>query len=266
MRGKVRPAAVAGSFYPGSASELRANLAELTAAPRSAGQVRTTPKAVIAPHAGYIYSGPIAASAFAALAGAAETIRRVILLGPAHRYPIHGLALPIADSFETPLGVVEVDQEALMAVAELPQVTICDAAHNGEHSLEVGLPFLQFLLSDFKILPLVVGTARAEEVAEVLERVWGGPETCIVISSDLSHYLPCHVAKAVDQSTADDILALGGPLSHEQACGATPINGLILAARLHGLKAELLDLRNSGDTAGDQRQVVGYAAFAFNPS
>jgi hypothetical protein len=220
-------------------------------------------KALIAPHAGYVYSGAIAASAYAALKDIAPRIRRVILLGPTHRVAVHGLALPEAEAFDTPLGRVKLDAEAMRAIAHLPQVVVSDAVHALEHSLEVQLPFLQSVLSDFTLVPLAVGMATADEVAEVLETLWGGDETLIVVSSDLSHYLPYADAQSIDGGTADDIVHLRQPVSHEQACGGTPINGLIVAARKHHLTPHLLDLRNSGDTAGARDRVVGYAAFAF---
>jgi hypothetical protein len=260
----IRPPAVAGAFYPGSARELRATVETLLAEAPAAAQGARAPKAIIAPHAGYVYSGPIAAVAFAALAPVAARIHRVVLLGPAHRVWLRGLGLPGSEGFATPLGVVPVDPEGAGAVIRLPQCRVHPEAHAAEHSLEVELPFLQVLLGDFTVLPLVVGDATGEEVAEALERVWGGPETAIVISSDLSHYLPYDVARQVDRETADEILRLGGPLDPQRACGARPINGLLVAARRLGLAPELLDLRNSGDTAGDRRQVVGYGAFAFH--
>jgi MEMO1 family protein len=259
----VRRPAVAGLFYPGSAGELRSTVEELLreASPPAAGPV---PKAVIAPHAGYVYSGPVAAVAFQALAAGGEALRRVVVLGPAHRVPVRGLALPGAEAFATPLGQVPVDAEAADAVSRLPQVTTSPQAHAPEHSLEVELPFLQVLFPGIQVLPLVVGDADEDEVAEVLDRVWGGPETAVVISSDLSHYLPYDVARRVDRDTADEILALDGPLHPRQACGAYPINGLLVAARRRGLAPRLLDLRSSGDTAGDRDRVVGYGAFAFS--
>jgi len=260
----IRPPAVAGAFYPDDPEELRATVEGLlAAAPRPAG-AEARPKAVIAPHAGYVYSGPIAATAFTALAGrSAAAIRRVVLLGPAHRVPVDGLALPGAAAFATPLGTVEVDVEAVAAVADLPQVVESAAAHAPEHSLEVELPFLQVLLGEFRLLPLVVGDAAGPEVAEVIERVWGGEETAIVISSDLSHYLPYDAARRIDEETSRQILDLAPPLDPRRACGARPIDGLLVAARRRRLAPELLDLRSSGDTAGDRRQVVGYGAFAF---
>lgn len=256
----VRRPAVAGMFYPGSPSELRSTVEDLLRdIPPDRGPV---PKAVIAPHAGYVYSGPTAAVAFQALAG--QPLERVIVLGPAHRVPVRGLALPGADAFATPLGEVPVDSEGARAVSDLPQVTTFPEAHAPEHSLEVELPFLQVLFPGVPVLPIVVGDADGEEVAEVLDRVWGGPETAVVISSDLSHYLPYDVARRVDRETADEILALEGPLHSRQACGAAPINGLLVAARRRGMVPRLLELRNSGDTAGDRGRVVGYGAFAFS--
>jgi AmmeMemoRadiSam system protein B len=263
----IRPAAVAGSFYPASPRTLRAEVEKhLAAAAPAPGR---PPKAVIAPHAGYVYSGATAGFAFAALAAGAGSLRRIVLLGPAHRVWLRGLGLPGAAGFETPLGTVAVDQEAVAAVADLPQVAVHRAAHAQEHSLEVELPFLQVALGAVAVLPLVVGEASGEEVAEVLDRVWGGPETAVVVSSDLSHYLPYETARQVDRATADEIVRLGGPLDPRQACGALPINGLLIAARRRGLAATLLDLRSSGDapaaSAGGagRDQVVGYGAFAF---
>jgi MEMO1 family protein len=273
----VRPAAVAGTFYPGNPGVLRAavegylaegraGLAGGEAAPRAA-RVSRSPKAVIAPHAGYVYSGPTAGYAFAALTAGEPALRRIVLLGPAHRVWLRGLGLPGAEGFATPLGVVPVDGAAVEAVSDLPQVSIQPLAHAPEHSLEVELPFLQVAQEGVAIVPLVVGEASGEEVAEVLERLWGGPETAIVVSSDLSHFLPYDKARRVDRDTADEILALRGPLHPRQACGALAVNGLLTAARRLGLVAELLDLRSSGDTAGaagDRDQVVGYGAFAFH--
>ena len=258
---QIRPAAVAGAFYPGNGQVLSRDLdALLEAAPEAHGPL---PKALIVPHAGYIYSGPIAASAYRRLAAGRGQITRVVLLGPAHRVAVRGLALPQTDAFATPLGGVRIDQAACDAIRTLPQVVSSNAAHAQEHSLEVQLPFLQKVLGEFALVPLVVGDASAEEVAQVLDQLWGGPETLIVISSDLSHYLPYALAQRVDQETTDMILRLQTGINHEQACGGTPVNGLLIAAKQHGLKPELLDLRNSGDTAGGPEQVVGYAAFAF---
>jgi hypothetical protein len=259
----TRPAAVAGLFYPDNPIELKHTLANLLANTRAGTPLRA-PKALIVPHAGYIYSGAVAASAYASLGDLRGRIRRVVLLGPTHRVYVRGLALPEAERFATPLGDVQLDRAGMRQLSALPQVTQSAAAHQMEHSLEVQLPFLQQVLGDFQLLPLAVGDATAAEVAEVLETVWGGDETLIVISSDLSHFLPDAAARKVDGETVDAILALNPHLNHEQACGATPVNGLMLAARKHGLHPVALDVRNSSDTAGDPERVVGYAAFAFN--
>ncbi len=260
MNATVRPAAVAGTFYPGSDRALGAAVAEMLAGAEAASMAA---KALIVPHAGYVYSGPIAASAYVALRKSAAAIRRVILFGPAHRVWVPGLAASSADCFETPLGRVPVDRQAVDAATDLPQVAIDDAAHAQEHSLEVQLPFLQAVLDDFAIAPFVVGGAAPTQVAAVMDRLWGGPETLIVVSSDLSHYLPYTEAQRIDRTTAERILH-GQTLGHdERACGATPIDGLIEVAHRRKLIPKLLDLRNSGDTAGDRSRVVGYAAFAF---
>jgi AmmeMemoRadiSam system protein B len=259
----VRPAAVAGMFYPGTPAVLGAAVRAYLAEAKSAEPAAELPKALLVPHAGYVYSGPVAAPAYRRLAAGRRTIRRVVLLGPVHRVPIRGLALPSAEAFATPLGTVEVDTDAAALALAVPQVARNEAAHALEHSLEVQLPFLQTVLEDFRIVPFAVGDASAAEVAAVIERLWGGPETLIVVSSDLSHYHPYEEARQIDRGTAAAILALDSSLDHEQACGATPFNGFALCARRWHLKPELIDLRNSGDTAGDKARVVGYAAFAF---
>lgn len=249
-------------FYSRDRDELAHSLDAMLAASR-AELPRTLPKAIIAPHAGYIYSGQTAASVYALLEPARERITRVVLLGPTHRVAARGLALPEADAFATPLGVVPLDGDALAAIGKLPQVTVNAAAHAWEHSLEVHLPFLQTILDRFTLVPLAVGYADPEQVAGVLDALWGGPETLIAISSDLSHYLGYREAQSIDRRTADAILELRTDITHEQACGATPVTGLNLAARHRRLKPQLIDLRNSGDTAGDRNRVVGYGAFAF---
>jgi len=260
----MRPAAVAGRFYPGAPTALQADvLAYVGDAAAGLPEGAAQPKAVIVPHAGYVYSGAIAASAYARLATGRDTIRRVVLFGPTHRVPIRGLALPAARAFATPLGNIDVDREAAAAALALPCVCESDAAHAFEHSLEVQLPFLQTVLGEFRIVPFAVGDTTPREVADVIRLLWGGPETLIVVSSDLSHYHGYAEARAIDRATADNVLALSPTLDHEQACGATPINGLLLCARERGMRPELLDLRNSGDTAGDKSRVVGYASFAF---
>lgn len=256
----IRPPAVAGLFYPDNAGQLAQDVRQLLAGVKL---YEITPKALIVPHAGYIYSGAIAATGYATLQPLAAKIKRVVLLGPTHRVAVHGLALPGAVIFETPLGQVKLDTVAVQKISHLPQVVISEEAHALEHSLEVQLPFLQSVLPEFKLLPLAVGMTSAESVAEVLEYVWGDEETLIVVSSDLSHYLPYATSQQVDYATVQSILKLQQPIAHDLACGGTPISGLIIAADKHQLTPHLLDLRNSGDTAGSRDQVVGYAAIAF---
>jgi MEMO1 family protein len=255
----LRPAAVAGSFYPGDAPNLAACVDDLLA---GAGDNRR-PKALIVPHAGYVYSGPTAGRAYARLRPFAHDIRRVVLFGPAHRVAFAGIAVPTATAFATPLGRVTVDLPAIETARRLPQVVDNAAAHAAEHSLEVQLPFLQRLLGDFSIVPFVVGNATATAVADVMDALWGGDETLIVVSSDLSHYLPYAEAQRIDQVTGDAIRRRETLHDFGQACGALPINGLLEVARRHGLAVAAIDLCNSGDTAGDKTRVVGYGAFAF---
>ena len=261
---EIRPPAVAGTFYPFAASELRREIEKFVAEAAPGGPDARDPKVLIVPHAGYIYSGSIAGSAYARIASLKDSVQRVVLLGPAHRVRLRGLALPAATGFATPLGTVSIDTEAAATVRGFEQVIVSDEAHALEHSLEVQLPFLQSVLGEFRLVPFAVGDVSPQQVAEVLDALWDGPETLIVISSDLSHYLPYPNACAKDEFTAETILRLQPELDHQQACGATPINGLLLAARERGLEPRLLDLRNSGDTAGDKSRVVGYAAFSFH--
>lgn len=258
----VRPAAVAGMFYPGDAQSLAAELDELLGGVPHLEPRLGFPKALIVPHAGYIYSGPVAANAYDHLGPARGIVKRVVLLGPVHRVPVRGLALPGANAFDTPLGRIPVDEEALRGLAGLPQVTTSADAHALEHSLEVQLPFLQKVLGRFSLVPLAVGTANAAEVAEVLERLWGGTETLVVISTDLSHYHRYQEARAIDGQTIERITGLATDLDHDEACGATPLNGLLLLARRRKLDVALLAACNSGDTAGGKDRVVGYSAFA----
>jgi AmmeMemoRadiSam system protein B len=260
---RVRAPAVANLFYPGGSAVLARTVDELLAS--AANSTARVPKALIVPHAGYVYSGPIAASGYALLRPAARTIRRVVLFGPAHRVHVRGCALPDADAFETPLGRVPLDRDAMSRAARLPGVTVSDRAHGPEHSLEVHLPFLQRVLEEFAVVPFVVGDASAREIADIVDTLWGGDETLFVISSDLSHYLPYADARALDAETTSRIVALDpDPIDLEMACGATPVNGFVLAAREKHLTPTLLDLRNSGDTAGGRNQVVGYTAIAFH--
>jgi AmmeMemoRadiSam system protein B len=253
--------AVAGMFYPDDPGELH----EMVSGFLAQAAEGPAPKAFIAPHAGYIYSGLVAASAYRRLAAVRQQIRRVVLLGPSHRMPFSGLAVSTADTFRTPLGDIPLDAEAVMNLLELPQVVTLDRAHSMEHSLEVHLPFLQETLGEFTLVPLVVGDATADQVAEVLELLWGGPETLIVVSSDLSHYHPYEEAKRLDSATSSAIEALNPEkIGFDDACGRIPVIGLLRAAQRHGLYAKTIDLRNSGDTAGPRDQVVGYGAYVFN--
>ncbi|PYI80838.1 MAG: AmmeMemoRadiSam system protein B [Verrucomicrobia bacterium] len=259
----VRQPAVAGQFYPSQPDKLREMVDGFMN--RAPVQAWGRPKAVIAPHAGYIYSGPIAASSFAHFVTDKATIKRIILLGPSHRYWFEGIALTRADALATPFGAVPVDKEAVNQIRKLPQVQFEERAHTNEHSLEVELPFLQQTLGEFTIVPLVVGEAGAEAIAEVIEQVWGGDETRLVISSDLSHYHDYETARTLDRRTADAIENFEPQqIKGDRACGHIPIRGLLHAAQARKLSAKAVDLRNSGDTAGSRGQVVGYGAFVFN--
>lgn len=260
----VRPAAVAGFFYPGTASELEAMLTRLLAGVREAASAGGLPKALIVPHAGYIYSGPTAAIGYATLkpsSGASSPIRRVILLGPSHRVAFAGAALPEAETFETPLGPVAIDIESL----ETARAYACldAAAHALEHSLEVQLPFLQAVLPGVPVLPVCVGSMPFDDLVPLLRALWGGDETLIVVSSDLSHFHTYEEARAIDSATIERILAMQPGIGHDQACGATPVNALLTVSRELGLTSRLLDYRNSGDTAGDRQRVVGYTSIGF---
>lgn len=259
----VRPAAVAGAFYPGDASALADEVRRCLRAAGAAVPGERPPKAIIAPHAGYIYSGPVAGNAYARVAPLRGKVSRVVLAGPAHRVHVRGAAVPAAVAFATPLGDIPLDLAALQRLRSLPFVEVSDSAHAIEHSLEVHLPFLQVVLGDFLLVPVVVGGASPGQVAELLDTVWGGEETLVVVSSDLSHFLPYAGARARDRRTADAILALEPTLDPEDACGAAPANGLLEVARRRGLEVALVDLRNSGDTAGGRGQVVGYGSFVF---
>lgn len=248
-------------FYPADAVELHRMVQGFLdrAEPVSSAQ----PKALIVPHAGYIYSGDIAASGYAQIVRS-EEIRRVVLLGPSHRVFFQGLAAPETLIWETPVGDVPIDFESLEKISTFPQVLFSEMVHKEEHSLEVQLPFLRELFGEFKLVPLAVGDAAPEEVSTVLDALWGGPETLIIVSSDLSHYESYEQAVEKDTNTANAITDLNiRGIDSDSACGLTPIAGLVHQARQRGLRAELLDLRNSGDTAGSKDQVVGYGAFAF---
>lgn len=255
----VRPPAVAGLFYPADARELAASVQHcLTPVP---GMV--TPKALVVPHAGYPYSGPIAGAAYACLPDT-PAITRVVLLGPSHRVALDAMALPTVDAFRTPLGDIPIDPALRRTAAALPDVILHDLPHQQEHALEVQLPFLQTVLGAFTLLPVVVGDVGPDRVARLLEAVWGGPETLVVVSTDLSHYLPYASAQATDAATSGRILARDTGITPQQACGARPLNGLLRVAQHKGLAVQCVQLANSGDTAGDHSRVVGYGAYVLH--
>jgi AmmeMemoRadiSam system protein B/AmmeMemoRadiSam system protein A len=261
--GQVRPAAVAGMFYPGDPRTLASDVDELLAGAENFVPRLGFPKALIVPHAGYLYSGGVAAQAYDAIAPGRGIVRRVVLLGPVHRVAVRGLAVPTAEAFATPLGTIPVDREALQAVADLPQVVTSDPAHALEHSLEVQLPFLQKTLGAFKLAPFAVGRMDTGQVAQVIERLWGGPETLIVISTDLSHYHAYDEARRMDGATISRVVGFATDINHQEACGATPLNGFLALAKRKGLSIRLLAACNSGDTAGPKNRVVGYSSFGL---
>ena len=259
----IRPPAVAGVFYPARNDALRASVQQHMSAAPALTSARW-PKAIIAPHAGFAYSGPVAASAFSLLAPARKIVKRVVIIGPNHRVAVERVAATSVDAFATSLGNVPVDRAALERLSGLPQVQTFDFAHAPEHSIETHLPFLQFVLEDFSIVPLVVGDTAATDVSEILDLLWGGPETLISISSDLSHFYDYDTARKMDAGTAQAIETLQpDAIRFEHACGRVPIKGLMTLAAKHALKIETKDLRNSGDTAGGRDRVVGYGAWAF---
>jgi AmmeMemoRadiSam system protein B len=263
---RVRPPAVAGLFYPGDPDVLEASVrAELAAAVAADDQAgHRAPHAVVAPHAGYVYSGPIAASAYFRVLPRRHEITRVVLLGPNHRVPLRGMALPSVDAMATPLGTVAIDAAVRTELSARPDVVVDDRPHADEHSLEVHLPFLQVVLEPgWTVVPLLVGQTSAEQVADVLDELWGGPETLVVVSTDLSHYHDHDTARGLDAATAAAVVAgRWDEVVPDRACGAFPLRGLMVEAGRRALDVELLDLRNSGDTAGDRSRVVGYGAFA----
>lgn len=257
----IRHPAVAGSFYPAQPQQLHRMLERLLIDARTVGIV---PKALIVPHAGYIYSGPIAASAYALLKSVKDKIDRVVIIGPAHRVAFRGLAVSSAESFATPLGVLNIDLEAVKSIVSLPFVEYLDQAHAFEHSVEVQLPFLQETLAQFQIVPIVAGDASPEQVSQVIDLLWGSEETLIVISSDLSHYHDYAAATKLDRATTEQIERMAyEQLTYESACGKVPVSGLLKSARQKHLSIKTLDVRNSGDTSGDKSRVVGYGAYVI---
>jgi AmmeMemoRadiSam system protein B/AmmeMemoRadiSam system protein A len=260
----IRPTAVAGMFYPAHPAELQSQLDQFLGQAKAQAVDNRLPKAIIAPHAGYAYSGPVAATAYARLSKARGTIRRVVLVGPSHRVAFRGIALSTAASWASPLGSVEIDREAVERLKSVPMVGDLDAAHAAEHSLEVHIPFLQAMLGRFALVPAVVGDARPEEVAALLDAAWGGPETLIVVSTDLSHYLDYQACRRLDAATVTAIENLDpAAIGRDQACGRIPVGGLLLCARHRGMEIATLDVRNSGDTAGTKDRVVGYGSWAL---
>jgi MEMO1 family protein len=258
----VREPAVSGSFYPEDPSVLRDTVDALLSG--AAPHPSLTPKALVVPHAGYVYSGPVAAVAYALAARMRDRITRAVIIGPTHRVALRGVALAGVEGFATPLGVLPVPESwAATRLSALPTASVNHEAHRWEHSVEVQMPFIQRALGTVDVIPVLAGDATSDEVADVLDALWGGPETLIIVSTDLSHYLPDHEARRADAATIARILALDGPIDHEYACGATALNGLLTAARRHGLHPTLLDARNSSDTAGDPDRVVGYCSIAF---
>ncbi len=257
----IRQPAVAGSFYPANPMRLHQMLEQYLEEAKTGAKV---PKAIIAPHAGYIYSGPVAASAYARLSRAKDLITRVVLIGPSHRVAFQGLAVSRSTSFATPLGNLPLDRDSIESIVRLPFVEYIEQAHSYEHSVEVHLPFLQETLGAFKIVPIVAGDASPEQVSQVLEILWGGTETLIIISSDLSHYHDYNTAQKLDRLTSERIEKQQYEyITSESACGKTAVNGLLKLARDHSLPIQTIDLRNSGDTAGDKSRVVGYGAYVI---
>jgi AmmeMemoRadiSam system protein B len=264
MHESIRQPAVADMFYPGNARELQHMVQSFLREAQTPARESEAPKAMVAPHAGYVYSGPIAANAYARLTKAKERIKRVVLLGPSHRVPLLGCACSSADYFATPLGNVPLDRDAIAQILALPFVKQLDQAHTLEHSLEVHLPFLQTVLADFSLVPVVVGDCRPEEVAQLLETLWGGDETLVVVSSDLSHYHDYQTAKQMDSATCAAIEKLDyNAIDSHHACGVMPLRGLLYVAKKHHMHAHTVDCRNSGDTAGPRDQVVGYGSYVF---
>ena len=260
----IRHPAVAGTFYPAEPDALERQLALFLSEAANDAPSQTLPKAIIGPHAGYVYSGAVAARAYARLSAARGRIQRVVLIGPSHHVAFRGLAVDTSDAWLTPCGTVPLDTDAIARLRALPMVGELDAAHQREHALEVHVPFLQRVLGDFRLVPIVTGDAPPDAVAAVFEALWGGPETLIVVSTDLSHYLDYAACQRIDQTTADAIERFDADvLTPSHACGSVATRGLLLAAKRRGMAIERLDLRNSGDTAGPRDRVVGYGAWAL---
>jgi hypothetical protein len=259
----VRAPILAGTWYPADANVLGNEVDRYIAdAERLDPERLKGLKAIIAPHAGYRFSGPVAGSAYAQVAAIRERVRRAVLVGPSHRVGFQGIAVSGAEQFQTPLGAIPIDREAIQSLLRLPFVNEMEAAHAEEHSLEIHLPFLQRALGEFSLVPLVTGDASPQQVAEVLAHVWDGPETLIVISTDLTHFLDYDTARRIDSETSQAIVARdSGAIADHQACGRVGLKGLLEMSRQRDLSIDLLDLRNSGDTAGPHDRVVGYGSW-----
>jgi MEMO1 family protein len=259
---RLRLPAVAGHFYPSDPVQLRDQVVQFLDAASVA--VSGRPKALIVPHAGYVYSGPVAASGYAWLVPWSDQIKRVVLLGTCHTPGVSGLAATSAEEFLTPLGRIPVDRASVEESLRFSQVHLDDDAQDSDHALEVQLPFLQIVLGSFAIVPFLVGRVDAETVDEILELLWDGDRTVIVVSSDLSHHYPYEEARRLDEAAARAIERLdGASLSPKSACGRNAIVGLLYSARQHGLNCQTVDLRSSGDTAGPRQRVVGYGSWVF---
>ncbi|ABZ75524.1 protein of unknown function DUF52 [Shewanella halifaxensis HAW-EB4] len=263
----IRPAAVAGLFYPAAPDELRAMLEGYLARARmslisQANTQHSQAKVIIVPHAGYIYSGLVAAHAYVLIESMAATVNKVLLIGPAHRVYLQGGALPQSQYFETPLGQISIDKRSVEMLESNPHITVSDLPHQQEHCLEVQLPFLQHCLNQFELIPLLIGESDPQETAKLLEQLWGGEETLVVVSTDLSHFHRYAEATHLDKLTCQKILQGLETIFPEQACGSFCLNALMLQLKRHQLCLTQLSYQNSGDTAGDKNRVVGYASFA----
>jgi len=263
----IRPPAVAGTFYPAAPDVLERQLTHFMSDADNSpptGELPAIPKAIIAPHAGYVYSGPVAARAYARLAPARGQITRVVLIGPSHHLAFRGLAVDMSEAWQIPGGAVVLDHDAIARLRALPLVGQLDAAHEHEHALEVHVPFLRHVLGDISLVPIVAGNTPPDAVAALFDAVWGGSETLIVVSTDLSHYLDYAACQAIDARTAEAIERFDdSAIGSAEACGQVPTRGLLRTARRRGMAIERLDLRNSGDTAGTRDRVVGYGAWAL---
>lgn len=264
MNSRSRPPAVAGTFYPDNPNTLRNDVLQYISDAKAIHGPR--PKFLIVPHAGYIYSGSTAAYAYRHIKPYGEGITRVVLMGPAHRVPLRGLAIPSMSQFSSPLGDINLDEQNLEKLEALDFVSVNDTAHALEHSLEVQLPFLQSVLNEFTLTPIIVGKCSPKELAMLINILWGGNETLFICSTDLSHYHAYSDAKKIDAITCDKIKNIQNNISGEQACGCYPLNGVLQVAQERHLEVKQLYYCNSGDTAGAQDAVVGYGAFIIGNS